>query len=89
MKNELIDAARALIEATKRADNPSDMGVSGDSDEVRALEAAIAKAESGQSFAVDTLRRIANHECMCCTGDCSCGARYEEWVKEALAQIQA
>lgn len=33
------------------------------------------------------LRSIAEHECMCCAGDCSCGGRYEDTARAAIAKV--
>ena len=34
------------------------------------------------------LKRIADHECQCCAGDCGCGFRYEEWARAAIAKAE-
>lgn len=39
-----------------------------------------ARAEDRQ-----TLKRIAEHECQCCSGDCGCGFEFQQWAKAALA----
>jgi hypothetical protein len=37
---------------------------------------------------LNTLKKIAEHECLCCSGDCGCGFLFQQWAKAALKQSE-
>ncbi|CAB4187203.1 hypothetical protein UFOVP1601_9 [uncultured Caudovirales phage] len=85
--NDLRSSLRASLRENERL--RADVETLGSLSEVyRAATKRADDAERERDTLCQALRSIAEHDCMCCVGDCSCGWKHEQTAKDALAALQ-